>query len=210
MDRREHWDKVYKARGDTGVSWYQPRAELSLQLIARLAPDRGTPIIDVGAGASTLVDGLLDEGYEALTVLELAPQAVALAQQRLGERARRVQWMTADVLDVPLPEAAWNLWHDRAVFHFLTDPADRERYVAQVRRAVRPGGWVLVAAFGPDGPVKCSGLDVVRYGPEALHEQFGADFALQQSVGEEHHTPGGAVQSFVYCLCRFGEPERAS
>ena len=205
MDRRQHWDAVWRSKGATGVSWYQPRAELSLELIRRLVPDRGTPIIDVGAGASTLIDGLLDEGYAAVSALELSAEAVALAQRRLGERAARVRWFVADVLEAPLPAAAFGLWHDRAVFHFLTEPGERAAYVAQVRRAVRPGGHVMVAAFSPDGPAKCSGLQVVRYGPEAMHGEFGAGFRLLESRREEHHTPTGAVQSFVYCLCRFDE-----
>jgi SAM-dependent methyltransferase len=203
MDRKQHWEGVWRSKGATGVSWYQPRAELSLELIRRLAPDRGTPLVDVGGGASTLVDGLLDAGYQALTVLDLAPAALELARQRLGERAGCVSWLAADVLEAPLPAATYGVWHDRAVFHFLTDPADRARYVAQVRRAVRPGGHVIVAAFSPEGPARCSGLDVVRYGPESMHGQFGAGFRLLESRSEQHHTPGGAVQSFVYCLCRF-------
>lgn len=169
MDRQQHWDAVYRAKGATGVSWYQPKAAISLELIRRLAPDRATPILDVGGGAA------------------------------------RVRWLAADVLDAPLPAAHWGLWHDRAVFHFLVRPDDRERYVAQVRRAVRPGGHVLVAAFGLDGPAKCSGLEVVRYGPDSMHGEFGDDFRLLESVSEEHRTPTGAVQSFVYCLCRFDE-----
>lgn len=205
MDRQQHWDAVYRAKGATGVSWYQPKAAISLELIRRLAPDRATPILDVGGGASTLADGLLEAGYLDLTVLDLAPSALELAQRRLGERAARVRWLAADVLDAPLPAAHWGLWHDRAVFHFLVRPDDRERYVAQVRRAVRPGGHVLVAAFGLDGPAKCSGLEVVRYGPDSMHGEFGDDFRLLESVSEEHRTPTGAVQSFVYCLCRFDE-----
>jgi len=203
MDRSEHWQRVYRAKGATGVSWYQPTAALSLQLIEQLAPAHETPILDVGAGASTLVDGLLDAGYGDLTALDLAPAGLALAQQRLGERAANVRWLVADVLAAELPHAGHGLWHDRAVFHFLTTEADRARYVAQVARAVRPGGHVIVAAFGPDGPTRCSGLDVVRYGPAAMHGEFGGEFRLLDSVREEHPTPAGAVQSFVYCLCRF-------
>jgi SAM-dependent methyltransferase len=209
MDRKQHWDSVWRTRGEADVSWYQPRADVSLELIHRLAPDRTTPIIDVGGGASTLADGLLEAGYSELTVLDIAPAALELARQRLGERARRVNWLAADVLEAPLPAGSFGVWHDRAVFHFLVQPADRERYVAQVRRAVRPGGHVIVAAFGLDGPPTCSGLDVVRYGPDSMHAEFGGGFRLLEHASEEHRTPTGRVQSFVWCLCRFGDSPAA-
>lgn len=209
MNQDEHWERIYRTQAPTEVSWYQPEARLSLDLIRRVAPDLDTPIIDVGGGASTLVDGLLDAAYQAVTVLDLAPAALALAQQRLGRRAARVTWMVADVLAASLPPAGYGVWHDRAVFHFLTDPADRARYVGQTQRAVRPGGHVIVASFGPEGPTRCSGLDVVRYSPEAMHREFGSDFRLLESVREDHRTPSGSSQAFVYCLCRVarGEPK---
>lgn len=207
METKKHWDRLYQARSPTEVSWYQPEATLSLNLIRRVTPDRAAPIIDVGGGASTLVDGLLDAGYAAVTVLDVAPAALALAARRLGERASRAGWLVADVLDAPLRDAAFGVWHDRAVFHFLTDPIDRERYVAQAQRAVRPGGYVIVASFSLEGPAKCSGLDVVRYSPESMHDEFGREFRLLDSVREDHHTPAGTVQAFVYCLCRV-EPGR--
>ncbi len=202
IDPQRHWESVYRKMAPTEVSWYQPEARLSLELIRRVAPDPGAPIIDVGSGASTLVDGLLDAGYRALTVLDLAPTALALAQQRLGERAGLVTWIAADVLEASLSTDGYAVWHDRAVFHFLTDPKDRARYVAQTRRFVRPGGHVVVASFGPDGPTRCSGLEVVRYSEDAMHAEFGAGFRLLDSVREEHRTPGGLAQAFVYCLCR--------
>lgn len=202
MDRREHWQGIYRTKAPTEVSWYQPEARLSVELIRRVAPDLGAPIIDVGGGASTLVDGLLDEGYRAVTVLDLAPAALERARSRLAGRAALARWVAADVLDAPLPAEHYAVWHDRAVFHFLTDASDRARYVAQVRRAVRKGGHVIVASFGPDGPERCSGLDVVRYTPDAMHAEFGAEFRLLDSAREEHRTPWGATQAFVYCLCR--------
>ena len=202
MDPKEHWERLYRVVAPTEVGWYQAEARLSLDLIGRVAPDRTTPVIDVGGGASTLVDGLLDAGYEAVTVLDLAPAALALARRRLGEGARRVRWLAADVRDVRLPPAAYGLWHDRAVFHFLTEPEDRAGYVAQTRHAVRPGGHVIVASFSPEGPSRCSGLDVVRYSPQSMHAEFGRGFRLLDSVRENHHTPSGMVQAFVYCLCR--------
>jgi SAM-dependent methyltransferase len=175
-----------------------------LELIRRVAPNRATPVIDVGGGASTLVDGLLEAGYGEVTVLDLAPAALDVARLRLGGRSHGARWLAEDVLDARLRAGAYGVWHDRAVFHFLTDPADRARYVAQARRAVRRGGHVIVASFSPQGPAKCSGLDVVRYSPDSMHAEFGEGFHLLDSVREDHETPRGVVQSFVYCLCRVG------
>lgn len=202
MARREHWDHIYRSTTATDVSWYQPTPTVSLELIRRVAPDLDAPIIDVGGGASTLVDALLDAGHRDLTVLDLSGAALTVARGRLGARAAQVKWIESDVLTAPLPAAAYAVWHDRAVFHFLTDPLDRERYVAKTPEAVRPDGHVIVASFAPDGPARCSGLDVVRYSPETMHAQFGTGFRLLESVREEHHTPSGATQAFVYCLCR--------
>ncbi|HEU4721329.1 MAG TPA: class I SAM-dependent methyltransferase [Gemmatimonadaceae bacterium] len=202
MDQREHWDHIYRSTPASDVSWYQPTPTVSLELIRRVAPDLDAAIIDVGGGASTLVDALLDAGYRRVTVCDLSGAALAVARERLGARAAQVTWIESDVLRAPLPAAGYAVWHDRAVFHFLTDPRDRERYVAQTHEAVRPDGYVIVASFAPDGPTRCSGLDVVRYSPETMHAQFGAGFRLLESVREEHHTPSGATQAFVYCLCR--------
>jgi SAM-dependent methyltransferase len=199
---RDHWERIYRTKDPTQVSWYQPQPRLSLDLIRRVSPDLDAPIIDVGGGASTLVDGLLDAGYRHVTVLDLSPTSLGLARQRLGARAALVTWLAADVRDALLLADGYAVWHDRAVFHFLTDPADRARYVAQTRLAVRSGGHALVASFASDGPARCSGLDVVRYSPQAMHGEFGAGFRLLDSVREEHHTPAGATQAFVYCLCR--------
>jgi SAM-dependent methyltransferase len=198
----EHWERIYRTKDPTQASWYQSEPRLSLDLIRRVAPDLSDPIIDVGGGASILVDGLLAAGYRHLTVLDLSPTALALARQRLGARASLVTWLAADVRDVPLPAGGYAVWHDRAVFHFLTDAKARARYVGQTRRAVRPGGYALVASFAPDGPTRCSGLDVVRYSPDTMHAEFGAGFRLLDNVREDHHTPSGAIQAFVYCLCR--------
>ena len=198
---KEHWEKVYATKSPTQVSWYAPHLARSLALGERYAPDRAARIIDVGGGASTLVDDLVDRGYRELTVLDLSPTALDEAKRRLGPRAESVHWLAADATTVDLPEGAYDLWHDRAVFHFLTDPAARARYVATVRRAVRPGGHVVVATFGPAGPERCSGLEVVRYDAEGIHGEFGATFdKIEQSV-EVHATPWGSEQQFVYCLC---------
>lgn len=209
-DTRDHWDKVYGAKKPTEVSWYQREAALSLRLIRRAVADRSAPIIDVGGGTSTLVDGLLAEGYGNVTVLDISATALALARARLGGAAARVTWVEADILTARLPPAGYEVWHDRAVFHFLTDATHRRLYVEQVRRAVRIGGHVMMATFAKDGPTLCSGLEVARYAPDELHAQFGADFQLIEDAREEHHTPGGAAQPFVYCLCRMAATGAAS
>lgn len=203
MNSRAHWEQVYKTKGPDQVSWYQAEARLSRRLIERVSPDRGAHIIDVGAGASTLVDGLLAAGYHEITVVDLSPAALAVAQQRLGDRAAIVNWKAADVLTASFAPARFDVWHDRAVFHFLTAATDRAQYVAQVRTALRPGGHALVATFAEDGPTRCSGLDVARYSPAALHGEFGDDFEMLESHRELHTTPAGAQQAFTYCLCRF-------
>jgi len=204
MNRAEHWEHVYQTKGPEQVSWFQAEARLSRQLIEQLAPERTNAIIDIGAGASTLVDGLLDAGYDALTVLDLSAAALHLAGARLGARATRVRWQQGDILDAALPAQAFDVWHDRAVFHFLTTDVERERYLEQVRHALRPGGLVLVATFAEDGPLRCSGLDVARYSPAQLHAAFGPSFTFLESHRELHTTPSGATQAFTYCVCRMG------
>jgi 2-polyprenyl-3-methyl-5-hydroxy-6-metoxy-1,4-benzoquinol methylase len=203
MSDAAHWEKVYRNKPVDQVSWFQNQAVRSLELIRRtgLAPDQ-TRVIDVGAGASVLVDNLLDAGYTRVTVLDIAASALATSQARLGERRMRVDWRVGDVTEADLPEAGYDIWHDRAVFHFLTRPEDRRRYVEQVWRAVRPGGFVIVATFGQNGPLQCSDLDVCRYAPEALHGEFGSGYDLLDHQTELHATPAGKTQEFVYCFCR--------
>lgn len=201
MESVSHWERVYETNSPDTVSWSQPHADLSLDLIQRIGAGPATRVIDVGGGASTLVDDLLANGVGDVTVLDISPAALGLAQRRLGARAGRVHWIAGDITRVELEPAAYDIWHDRAVFHFRTEPADRAAYVAQVRRAVRPDGHVIVAAFGPVGPTHCSGLPVVRYEPRDLHAQFGGDFELLDQLSEAHHTPSGAIQQFVYCHC---------
>lgn len=202
MNREKHWDGIYQAKSPTEVSWYQPEAHLSLQLIRRVAPELDAPVLDVGGGASTLVDGLLGAGYRDITVLDLAPAALARAQERLRERTTLVRWIVADALEAPLASASSAVWHDRGVFHFLTEAWERAGYVAQAQRVVRPGGHVIVASFAPNGPSRCSGLHVMRYSPDGLHAEFGPAFRLLDSVKEDHRTPAGSIQAFIYCLCR--------
>ncbi len=202
MDPKTHWETIYRTKDVHEVSWFQSEARRSLDLITRICPDRSAPIIDVGAGASVLVDNLLAAGYQNLSVLDLSEAALEISRDRLGADSANVEWMRADVLGAKLEERAYAVWHDRAVFHFLTNASDRQTYVEQVRRAVRPGGHVLVATFAEDGPEYCSGLPVVRYSAEGLHSEFGTDFLLVRSEHEDHRTPGGGEQSFLYCLCR--------
>jgi 2-polyprenyl-3-methyl-5-hydroxy-6-metoxy-1,4-benzoquinol methylase len=197
---KEHWDSIYSEKTPATVSWFQPRPTIPLELIQRVAR-RDAAIIDVGGGASTLVDALLASGYTRVTVADLAASALRHSQARLGEAAARVEWRCADILDDTLPAAAFDVWHDRAVFHFLTSSADRQRYVEQVARAVKPNGYVIVSTFAEDGPERCSGLEVVRYSSEALHAEFGQRFELVQKRREEHVTPAGSIQAFQYCLC---------
>lgn len=202
IEKQLHWKAVYESKKAEEVSWYQPEARLSLDLIRGVASGPTESIIDVGSGASTLVDGLLAAGYCDVTVLDIASAATEVSVNRLREKSKLVKWMTADILDADLPRAGYGVWHDRAVFHFLTNEADRRRYVKKVNDSVRPGGFVLVATFAGDGPAKCSGLPVMRYEPEALHKEFGPDFSLIESRRESHNTPMGTQQSFIYCLCR--------
>ena len=202
MQVKSHWEHVYETKSVDAVSWFQPHAEQSLRLIRQTGLAQTASIIDVGGGASTLVDDLLDDGFRRVTVLDVSGAALAAARARLGERAASVTWLEADITQVALPRNAYDLWHDRAVFHFLTSDRDRQAYVAAVQRAVKPGGYVIVATFAEDGPLQCSGLPVVRYSPSALHAEFGATFNLERHEREEHHTPSGSVQKFIYCYCR--------
>jgi len=201
METKSHWEHVYESKPSDSVSWYQPHALRSLDLIRRVAVGRDARILDVGGGASTLVDDLLDAGMTRVGVLDVSDAALDVARQRLGPRAGAVQWIPGDITTVDLEPGSVDVWHDRAVFHFLTEPQQRAAYLRQVRRAVRPGGHVIVAAFGPDGPLQCSGLPVVRYAPQALHAQFGGAFELVEHQLEDHRTPSGAIQHFIYCLC---------
>jgi ubiquinone/menaquinone biosynthesis C-methylase UbiE len=202
MQSKEHWEKVYTTKATDTVSWFQPHADLSLDLIKATGISHDAAIIDVGGGASTLVDDLLANGYTDLSVLDLSAAALAAAQRRLGARAAKVQWIEADVTKADLPARRFDVWHDRAVFHFLTSAEDRAAYVQTVFRAVKPGGHVIVATFAEDGPNQCSGLPVMRYRADELHAEFGEAFSLLSHRKEAHHTPSGTVQQFVYCYCR--------
>lgn len=204
MQPKEHWEQVYESKPTDTVSWFQEHAAQSLRLIRDTGVPLTASVIDVGGGASTLVDDLLESGYQSLTVLDLSGAALAAARKRLGPKARSVQWIEANITSAELPVHAYDVWHDRAVFHFLTTPQERHAYVENVLRAVKPGGHVIVATFAEDGPTQCSGLPVMRYSADALHAEFGAPFTLLRHEKEAHQTPAGGVQKFVYCYCRKG------
>jgi len=191
---------MVRAKRVDDVSWFQATPSISLELIGRAAPNVSARVIDVGGGASTLVDGLLERGYTDITVLDVSDTALAKVRARLGDAASRVRWLSSDALTVELPDAHYDVWHDRAVFHFLIDRVDRDTYMTQVRRAVRPGGYVLIATFAEDGPMTCSGLPVARYSAESLRAEFDGGFELVENVHEQHRTPSGSLQPFVYCL----------
>ena len=201
QSQKQHWEKVYQTKPADAVSWFQEHATRSIEMIHSIGPSSDANIIDVGGGASTLVDDLLAEEFKHVCVLDLSANALAVARRRLGVAGDSVTWIVGDIREVSLPEQAYDIWHDRAVFHFLTDPADRAAYVRQVMKAVRPGGHVIVATFALDGPEQCSGLPVARYSPDQLHGEFGPSLELLEHASEEHRTPWGSVQHFVYCHC---------
>ncbi|HEV8129779.1 MAG TPA: class I SAM-dependent methyltransferase [Acidobacteriota bacterium] len=199
MDGKAHWEAIWAEKPSTEMSWYQARPELSLRLIESAGIEPTSRIIDVGGGASMLVDELLARGFRQVTVLDIAPTALQAARERLAAKADAVTWVEADITRAALPSDYYDLWHDRAVFHFLTQTADRQQYIRAARRSVRTGGHVIIATFAADGPTQCSGLNVLRYNVEALDTEFGSDFELQESVREDHHTPLGKEQKFIYC-----------
>jgi SAM-dependent methyltransferase len=202
MQSKDHWEKVYTSKASDAVSWFQPHADRSLNLILGTGVNRTATIIDVGGGASTLVDDLLENGYTNLSVLDLSAAALETARNRLGAKADKVRWIEADVTRANLPANYFDVWHDRAVFHFLTTPEERAAYVRAVFDSVKPGGHVIVSTFADDGPDQCSGLPVMRYSADGLHDEFGESFELLRHEKEAHHTPSGTVQQFVYCYCR--------
>jgi SAM-dependent methyltransferase len=199
---QEHWERVYGAKAAEQVSWFRPHLETSFDLIKRASRgNRSNWIIDVGGGASTLVDDLIGQGYRNVTVLDISQAALDAAQRRLGA-TQSVRWLRADVTEAwPLPTKSFDIWHDRAVFHFLTTSEDRLAYVRNVISAVRPGGHVIVSTFGPEGPTRCSGLEVMRYDADTLHSEFGTRFRLVESLNELHETPFGTTQQFVCGFC---------
>jgi len=197
LQREAHWNRVYGTKQSTEVSWYQSIPDRSLRMIADTGIERGDALIDVGAGASMLTDRLLDSGYKDLTVLDVSANAFEHSRSRLGDSAKRVEWIVTDVTRFE-PRRHYRLWHDRAVLHFLVDESERQRYRAALRAALPAGGHLVIATFGPEGPQRCSGLAVRRYDAEGLQSVLGSEFALRAAELEDHVTPSGATQQFLY------------
>lgn len=199
----KHWDRIYRSKRADELSWFQREPQMSLALIRQAAPDPESPIIDIGGGASMLVDALVAADYRRISVLDLSRTGLSEARRRLGAAGAAVNWIVGNVLTAELAQSGFDVWHDRAVFHFLVAESDRALYLARARAALKPGGYLLMATFAHDGPPKCSGLPVVRYTRESLHSELGEDFRVVESVREVHITPSGAQQAFVYLLCCF-------
>lgn len=204
MDPKIHWEAIYTTKRPTEMSWYQPFPTRSIELLSRAGAGRDSAIIDVGGGDSKLVDALLEREFRDVTVLDISATAIERARARLGARADAVKWIEGDVCAAELPAHTYDVWHDRAVFHFLTYPRERFAYVAQVSRALRPAGTLIIATFAPHGPARCSGLEVVRYDASGLARQLGDEFVLQESLTDVHRTPSGVEQAFMYAVFRRG------
>jgi ubiquinone/menaquinone biosynthesis C-methylase UbiE len=203
-EMRRHWDEVYSTKRAQETSWYQDEPRLSLEMIEKTNVGRMASIIDVGGGASTLVDHLLDRSYTDLTVLDISAAALQQSRQRLGERADRINWVECDITAYS-PGKTFEVWHDRAMFHFLTSAEDRRHYLQVLRAALNPGGHAIICEFAPDGPSKCSGLDIVQYDALKMSRELGQDFVLQEQEKEKHRTPLGKEQRFgCYRFRRLG------
>jgi trans-aconitate methyltransferase len=200
-NRHDHWQKVYTNKGENELSWFQENPAPSLELIKRAGANPASAIIDVGGGASRLVDALIERDFRAITVLDLSEAALATAKARLGERAHRVQWIASDVTTWQ-PQQSFDIWHDRAAFHFLTEARDRAAYLSRLRQALKPGGHAIIATFAPDGPERCSGLPVMRYDAASLAQTLGDGFVLVETRNQPHTTPWHAVQRFQFSIFR--------
>lgn len=200
MSSRDHWEQVYASKPVDRLGWYAQHLRTSLDWIAELALPEEAPVIDVGCGASTLVDDLLDRGYRSITALDISEHAQSTLSQRLGVRSVAVTWLCADIVRTELPGNAYELWHDRAVFHFLTEARDRQAYRHNLSRALKPGGHVIIGVFSPEAPPTCSGLPVERYEAGQLAAELGSRFSLVKSRKKLHVTPGGVEQMYLYCL----------
>ena len=199
---KEHWETVYQMKRRDEVSWFREHLEMSMGMIDNTGVGKDAAIIDVGGGNSTLVDDLLNSGFVDVSILDISANAIESSKERLGTKANDVDWIVADITATDLGAEYYDVWHDRAVFHFLVDENDRRKYVELVMRSLKPNGHVIVASFSLEGPQKCSGLDVMRYSPETMHSEFGHRFQLVASQSETHNTPFGTTQEFIYCYCR--------
>ncbi len=200
--RRDHWEQVYAQKGSAGVSWHRPHLDTSLELIAAAGVDPEARVIDIGGGASTLVDDLIARGFHHISVADLSAAALELSRARLGTAADTVTWIQGDATALELAPDAFDLWHDRAVFHFLTEPAQRDAYLVRLRRSLAPGGLIIMATFALNGPEKCSGLPVIRYSVDTLEAVLGPSFERIAEAADLHTTPWGSTQSFVYGVWR--------
>lgn len=207
MERQQHWETVYRDKGEGETSWFRPHLDESLRLIDALDAPLGQPAIDVGGGRATLVDDLLVRGFRDVSVLDLSANALAEARRRLGLQAERVRWIVGDATRVDLSAAHYALWHDRAVFHFLVEPEEQARYVAAATRALRGGGHLVIGCFAPDGPERCSGLPVARHDADGLARLFAAAFDPVARSRELHRTPAGKEQAFTYVVLRRREDD---
>jgi SAM-dependent methyltransferase len=202
MTSTAHWERVYRDKATTATSWYRPHLEISLRMIEQACAIETASIIDVGGGESTLVDDALARGCRDFTVVDIAQPALDRARARLGANADRAQWITGDITTVTLPDRQYDVWHDRAAFHFLSGPEQRAAYRRALLRALRPGGQVVISTFGPEGPLRCSGLEIVRYDAASLAAELGDAFELQARELAPHRTSSGVEQQFLHCRFR--------
>jgi SAM-dependent methyltransferase len=203
VERQAHWQNVYQTKGERDVSWFEESPAISLALIQATGVGATASIIDIGGGASRLVDALLGEGFHRVTVLDLSDKALTTSRERLGEHGKQVSWIVADVTKWQ-PTEVFDVWHDRAAFHFLTEPADRAAYAARVQKAVRPGGHVIIGTFALDGPERCSGLPVSRHDAASIGEVLGRSFKFVETRRHEHETPSGVIQRFQFSRFQHG------
>jgi ubiquinone/menaquinone biosynthesis C-methylase UbiE len=201
-EKKNHWEAIYKTKSSKEVSWYSPRLEKSLELIQSLNLPNDAHIIDVGGGASTLPDDLIVAGFKNIAVLDISKEALKASQERLGKKSGLILWIEGDATELSLEPELYDCWHDRAVFHFLTNPEDRQKYIKNLKKTLRPRGYALIATFGPNGPLKCSGLEIIRYSAESLQRELGNSFQLERHFVEIHKTPFDTAQEFLYCLFR--------
>jgi SAM-dependent methyltransferase len=203
LNEKEHWEQVYSTKRTDNLGWFAPHLEASLSWINRSGLTAAAPIIDVGGGASTLVDDLLDSAnHRSITVLDISAKALSCVKARLGKKAKLITWLEGDITTAHLPAHHYELWHDRAVFHFLTELEQQRKYRDNLLQALKPGGHLIIGTFAPEAPPQCSGLPVLRYTPDQLENTLGTEFVLERHCKEMHITPGGVEQMYLYCYFR--------